>query len=385
MKILNIIKTVILSGMIFFSSSCIEDYKYEEVVGGPQVAFSTSASEFTKQYGSILSIKAIVIDGKDVKHEWKFNGEVCSNSPELEYELTTVGTFNLDYSCSDINGVTNKTFVVNVKPGDIEGVVFSTDKSEFTKSVGESLRIDVSVKGTDPVNHEWKINGTVYSNNANFDYPITESGEYEIVYTITKTNQELKKTFKLSAICSEHGSNWFVWQDMKEYVICLKDDETKVVTHRNGDSKFTIETYNGSKNQKFMKGGYFGYTGGDVHLEYTNIYNLGTNMTLNEHGTAVDAQVTAPGSCAVDGWRGWYFMIDNNANARMIHFVETWDYAATYTVAIKGCIMTPSDDKKTLEAVKYDRCKVDGVRDYTDYNALEGLYYDFKIKAVEDM
>lgn len=264
-------------------------------------------------------------------------------------------------------------------------MVFSTDKSEFTKSVGESLRISVTVKGTDPVNHEWKVNGTVYSTTANFDYPITEGGDYEIVYTITKKNQELKKTFKLTAIASEHGSNWFVWQDMKQYVICLKDDETKVVTHHNGGSQFVIETYNGSNDQKFMKGAYFGYSAGDTHLEYTNIYNVGTQMTINEKGAVVSADVTAPGNCAADGWRGWYFIIDEHSNARMIHFLETWDYTATYTVAIKGCILRPSDDKRTVVPVFYDRCKIDGVRDHTDYNALEGQYYDFKIKAVEDM
>ena len=160
MKTINIIRTLILSGIIGICYSCIEDYKYEEVTGAPQVAFSTSETEFTKQSGSILSLKAIVIDGQDVKHEWKYDGEVCSESAELEYELTTVGTFKLEYTCTDIHGSTNKTFTVNVKPGDIEGVVFSTDKSEFTKSVGESLRISVTVKGTDPVNHEWKVNGT---------------------------------------------------------------------------------------------------------------------------------------------------------------------------------------------------------------------------------
>lgn len=385
MKTINIIRTLILSGIIGICSSCIEDYKYEEVTGAPQVAFSTSETEFTKQSGSILSLKAIVIDGQDVKHEWKYDGEVCSESAELEYELTAVGTFKLEYTCTDIHGSANKTFTVNVKPGDIEGVVFSTDKSEFTKSVGESLRISVTVKGTDPVNHEWKVNGTVHSTTANFDYPITESGDYEIVYTITKKNQELKKTFKLTAIASEHGSNWFVWQDMKQYVICLKDDETKVVTHHNGGSQFVIETYNGSNDQKFMKGAYFGYSAGDTHLEYTNIYNVGTQMTINEKGAVVSADVTAPGNCAADGWRGWYFIIDEYANARMIHFLETWDYTATYTVAIKGCILRPSDDKRTVVPVFYDRCKIDGVRDHTDYNALEGQYYDFKIKAVEDM
>ena len=172
---------------------------------------------------------------------------------------------------------------------------------------------------------------------------------------------------------------------MKQYVICLKDDETKVVTHHNGGSQFVIETYNGSNDQKFMKGAYFGYSAGDTHLEYTNIYNVGTQMTINEKGAVVSADVTAPGNCAADGWRGRYFIIDEHSNARMIHFLETWDYTATYTVAIKGCILRPSDDKRTVVPVFYDRCKIDGVRDHTDYNALEGQYYDFKIKAVEDM
>lgn len=384
MKILNIIKILIFSGMIGVCSSCIEDYKYEEITGSPQVAFSTAETEFTKQSGSILALKAIVIDGKDVKHEWKYDGEVCCESAELEYELTTVGIFKLEYTCTDIYGSTKKLFTVNVKPGDIDGVVFSTDKSEFTKSIGESLRISVTVKGTDPFSHEWKVNGTVHSTTAKFDYPIMESGDYEVVYTITKTNQELKKIFRLTALCSPHG-NWFVWQDMKPYVICLKDDETKVVTHHNGGSQFVIETYNGSNDQKFMKGNYFGYSGGDTHLEYTNIYNLGTQMTINEKGSIVNADVSAPGSCAADGWRGWYFIIDSNANTRIVHFLETWDYTATYTTAIKGCILRPSDDKRTIVPVFYNRCKVDGVRDYANYEALEGQYYDFRIKAVEDM
>lgn len=47
MKTINIIRTLILSGIIGICSSCIEDYKYEEVTGAPQVAFSTSETEFT--------------------------------------------------------------------------------------------------------------------------------------------------------------------------------------------------------------------------------------------------------------------------------------------------------------------------------------------------
>lgn len=384
MKAINRLKAFVLCTMLCIYSSCIEDYKYDEVTGPPQVAFSTNETTFTKQYGSILSLKAIVVDAKEVSHEWKFNGEVCGQTAELEYELTQVGTFDLEYTCTDTNGTTHKTFKVNVKPGDIEGVVFSTDQSEFTKSIGESLRISVTVRGNDPVNHEWKVNGSVYSTASSFDFPITVAGDYEIVYTITKTNQELKKTFKLSAISSPHG-NWFVWQDMKQYVICLKSDETKVVTHHNGGTQFVIETYNGSNDQKFMKGGYFGYSDANVKLEYTNIYNVGTQMTLNEKGIVVNADVSGPGSCATDGWRGWYFIINDKAEARMIHFLETWDYTATYTTAIKGCIMRASDDKKSLIPTYYDRCKVDGIRDHTDYEALEGQFYDFKIKCVDDM
>ena len=45
MKTRNIIRTLILSGIIGICSSCIEDYKYEEVTGAPQVAFTTSETE----------------------------------------------------------------------------------------------------------------------------------------------------------------------------------------------------------------------------------------------------------------------------------------------------------------------------------------------------
>ena len=375
---------IFLLGLILLCSSC-EDYDYKKMIGAPQIAFSTNDTEFSLQSGSILSLKAIVIDGENVKHEWKYNGELCAESGDLEYEVTDVGTFKLEYIATDINGSTSKLFTVNVKPSDIEGVVFSTDKSEFTKSVGESLRISVTVKGSEAVKHEWKVNGEFYSNSSEFDYPIIKSGDYEIAYTITRKNQELKKNFQLKAIASEHSENWFAWQDLQQYVICLKDDETKVVTHHNGDSKFVIEPYNGSDNQKFMKGGYFGYSEGDTHLEYTNIYNVGTGMTINEKGNVVSADVSSPGSCAVDGWRGWYFIINELGHARIVHFLETWDYEATYTVAIKGCILTVSDDKRSVVPVFYDRCKVDGIRDHTDYDALEGQYYDFKLKAVEDM
>lgn len=60
-----------------------------------------------------------------------------------------------------------------------------------------------------------------------------------------------------------------------------------------------------------MKGAYFGYSAGDTHLEYTNIYNVGTQMTINEKGAVVSADVTAPGNCAADGWRAGISSLTN--------------------------------------------------------------------------
>jgi hypothetical protein len=380
----TIIRLFIVLLVIVIASSCLEQYKDIPITPSPQIAFLNTDTSFTKQYGDTIKLEAIVVSGNNITHEWKFNDQVCSQTNNINYPLTSVGTFKFSYTASNEYGIAKKEFTVTVKPSAITGVTFSTIDTVFTKSIGESLNISVSVLGTDPVIHEWKVNDNVVSTTSKLNYTILEAGEYNITYKITKANSESIRKFKLTAIVSPYG-RWFVWQDNKKYVICLKDDETKVVANHAGSSQFVIENYTGSNDQVFMKGGYFGYGDKNVQLEYTNIYNLGTNNTLNEKGAVTDAQVTAPGNCAVDGWRGWYFIIDAVGNIRMSHFLETWDYAATYAVALKGCIMRVSDDKQKLIPVFYDRCKVDGVREHDDYNALGTQYYDFKIKSVEDM
>lgn len=377
----------ILGLLVFLTlmcTACIEKYEDEVITGAPQIAFLESDTAFEREAGDYLQLEAVLVDGLNVTHEWKFNNVVVSNTPTLNYELDQEGEFDIVYTATNELGVTTKKFTVKVVEPIIRGVVFSTSQRSFKKSIGENIKISVTVKSGDVPTHKWEVDGTVVSTSSNLNYAIVTNGNKTIKYTITRNGVSDSAEFQLEAIKSPHG-NWFVWQDLEEYVICLKDDQTKVVAHHNGLTNFVIETYTGSKDQKFMKGAYFGYSDANVQLEYFNIYNLGTNYTLTEHGNTVDAEVSEPGKCRAEGWRGWYFIVNATGNIRMIHFLETWDMASSYEARIKGCIMHPSSDKRTLEPVFYDRCKVDGVRDHTDYLALEGQYYDFKIVNVKDL
>ncbi len=376
--------TYILLVLAIISSSCIDRYEDEVVVAPPQIAFLSSDTLFSKQYGDTLKLEAIIVDGENVEHEWKFDNVIVGESNLLNYKLSEIGSFVLDYSAKNENGEFNKKFSVQVIPNEIEGISFSTTDTIFTKSIGEQLNIYVTVLDSDPVTHEWKVGENIFSSSSAFEYNILEEGEYDITYKVSKSNAEFTKNMKLNALVSPYG-RWFVMQDMEKYVICLKNDKTKVVAHHDGAQQFVIESYTGSDDQMFMKGAYFGYGDNNVQLEYYNFYNLGTHYTLNEKGIVADAQVTDVGVCANDGWRGWYFPVDDEGNVRMVHFLETWDYAATYTVDIKGCLMKVSDDKQKLEPLFYDRCKVDGVRDYSDFEALNDQYYDFKIVNVKDL
>tara|TARA_R110002050_G_scaffold169807_1_gene301634 strand:+ start:8577 stop:9692 length:1116 start_codon:yes stop_codon:yes gene_type:complete len=370
--------------MVVVSSSCIERYEDEVIVGPPQIAFLSSDTSFNKQYGDTLMLEAIIVDGENIEHEWRFENEIVGESNLLKYKLTEVGTFIFEYSARNTNGTFFKKFSVQVDPNEIEGISFSTTDSIFTKSIGEQLKIYANVLESGPVVHEWKVGDDIFSTSSAFEYNILDEGDFDITYKVSKSNAEFTKVFKLTARISPYG-RWFVWQDREKYVLCLKDNENKVVAHHDGSQQFVIENYTGSEDQIFVKGAYFGYGDNNVQLEYYNIYNLGTHYTLNEKGLIVDAQVTDFGVSANDGWRGWYFPVNEDGNVRMVHFLETWDYAATYKVAIKGCLMKVSDDNQKIEPVFYDRCKEDGVRDHSDYEALSGQYFDFVIKNVKDM
>lgn len=383
MKIINRILGL-FAFLALMCTACIEKYEDEVITGAPQIAFLEGDTAFEKEAGDNLFLEAVLVDGTNVIHEWKFNNSVVSNSAILDYELDQEGEFDILYTATNELGVTTKKFTVKVVEPILRGVVFSTSQRFFKKSIGENIKISATVKNGEPATHKWEVGGAVVSTSSNLNYAIVSSGNYTIKYTITREGTPASAEFQLEALKSPHG-NWFVWQDLEEYVICLKDDPSKVVAHHNGLSNFVIETYTGSKDQKFMKGAYFGYGDANVKLEYYNIYNLGTNFTLTEHGTTVDAEVSEPGKCRAEGWRGWYFIVNATGEVRMIHFLETWDMASAYLVSVKGCIMHPSNDKKALEPVFYDRCKVDGVRDHTDYLALEGKYYDFKIVNVKDL
>lgn len=243
----------------------------------------------------------------------------------------------------------------------------------------------MTVLGEDVYNHEWKVNGEVYSTTTDFDFPIIEKGDYEILYTIKNDNAESQKKFTLSAGSSRYNDRWLYWPLLKQFVITLKDDPTKAVTFRDGMTNPVIESYTGSDNQKFVNGGGWGYSDPNISLEYSTIYNVAAKKGFNEKFTPVDKTLNEDGSCSPDSWSGWYFPVDEHGNARIVHFLETWDYSATYTVAIKGVLWSVSEDKLSVQPVFYDRCKVDGERDHSDYEALEGQYYDFKLVAVEDM
>jgi len=159
------------------------------------------------------------------------------------------------------------------------------------------------------------------------------------------------------------------------YVFKSFYEPTKVMAIYDGDITAKMETYvPGNANQIWKI-----YDANRTSEKYTNIVNAGTNLIFNDHGLIVQNGDTANNNTGWLAWDGWDLeQSDDKSAVRFCHFLERWGWAATYEPQYKGIFLTlnPGENDKVTPFL-YPRALVSGVRDYTAYNANEGLYFDF--------
>lgn len=389
---LNIIKICgIFLGGVMLLVSCINKYEDEPLLDGPQVAFNESMypSTMNMTTGETLVIEPVIIGGSDLQFEWKSGNEVLATTAKLTFEFTEPGEYVFDFRVSNEFGESTKKFIVNVIKAVVPGIIFSTTETSFTKSIGENVKIVAKAVGaTSILSQKWEVNGKNVSLTGTLDLPLIEKGEYKIKYTVIKENGDASAEFTANAIASEHCDRWFVMQDKEEYVIALADNPNKVLAHYAGTNVCKVETYSGAKNQKYKKGAYFGYGSqdGPLFLEYYNFYNVDTHCIPANNGNFAEQVINPDGTCAADGWIGWYFVVNEKGNIRIVNFLEKWDaaFALDPNENFPGAIIRLSEDKATAEVLHYARFK-DGKLDSSEYDGFGDRYYDFKFVNVKDM
>lgn len=159
------------------------------------------------------------------------------------------------------------------------------------------------------------------------------------------------------------------------YVFKSFYEPTKVMTLTDGAITATMENYvPGNINQIWKV--YRLIPGTE---RYTNLVNVGTNLTFSDKGTLIQNGDTINNNFGWTTWCSWDLeRSDDKTSVRFCHFLERWGWAATYEPQYKGLFLTlnPGEDNKVTPFL-YPRALVSGVRNYTAYNAAEGLYFDF--------
>lgn len=387
---MNIIKYIVLLGVgSGILASCINKYEDEPLPDTPQVAFIESIypSNMSKTTGEILTIEPVIISGSNLQFEWKLNEEVVSHEAALSYELKEAGELVFEFRVFNEFGEMTKTFTVDVVESIIPGIIFNTVEQEFTKSIGETVKLSAKPVGSvEILSQKWEMDGKNLSLTGDLEYTLIEKGTYTIKYTVEKEDGEASATFTVNAISSEYDDHWFVMQDGEEYVFALADSPNKVLSHTAGSNNYKVETYSGAQNQKFRKGAYFGYGDDNIRLEYYNFYNVATETVPANNGTIAQVTVNPDGTCPADGWTGWYFVVNEKGNIRIVNFLQTWDSADAHNPEYNfpGALIVLNEDRTLAEILHYSRFK-DGVYDTSEYDSFGDKYYDFKIVNVKDM
>lgn len=159
------------------------------------------------------------------------------------------------------------------------------------------------------------------------------------------------------------------------YVFKSFYEPTKVMAIYDGDITAKMETYVPGKANQIWKI----YDANRSSEKYTNIVNAGTNLIFNDKGMIVQNGDTLNNNTGWLGWDAWDLeRSDDKTSIRFCHFLERWEWSATYEPQYKGVFLTLNPgENDNVTPFLYPRALVSGVRDYTAYNAAEGLYFDF--------
>jgi hypothetical protein len=114
--------------------------------------------------------------------------------------------------------------------------------------------------------------------------------------------------------------------------------------------------------------------------KYTNIRNKATGKTIDNNGNIVDAASLGAGAIP---WQAWDFELsDDKKSVRLCHFLERWKWDVTFQTSFKGAFLTLNSSENNVTPFFYNRCNVNGVRDYSAYNYAEGHHFDFKPREI---
>ena len=179
----NTMQIDVINNIVFSASSQINPSDV-----GQTIQYSTTASGGSGSYTYAYSL----YDGTSVSDSVLASG----TSPDFSYTFQTSGSFLLDYSLSDSNGVkaySSLTQVVNPDPS------ISIASRQNPTDVGNSVTFSSSVSGgTSGYSYSWSVNGNAYDTpdaSASFSSPgtylisltVTDAAAYAVTQTMDET------------------------------------------------------------------------------------------------------------------------------------------------------------------------------------------------------
>lgn len=158
------------------------------------VEFSEPGETISCNQGEEVRVSVTVTGGdKQVKHTWSIDGEMVSEGAEFVHTFMDAGTFTLTYSGVNADQMTaTKSWEVQVAEVELPLTIeFTPAPGAIDCHQGDEVVISTSVLGgADGLVHEWKVDGSVVSDAAEFRQVFSELGEYTISYTGVNAKQE---------------------------------------------------------------------------------------------------------------------------------------------------------------------------------------------------
>lgn len=167
-----------------------------------EVEFSDPGDAISCDQGDEVHIAATVTGGdKEVKHSWSIDGAVVSETVGFTHTFMEPGTFTLAYAGVNAYRMTAaKSWTVRVAEVELPLTIeFSPAPGDIDCHCGDEVVVSTSVKGgAAGLVHEWKVDGTVVSSDAEFRRVFPELGVFTISYTGVNARQErVEKTWSL--------------------------------------------------------------------------------------------------------------------------------------------------------------------------------------------
>ena len=129
-------------------------------------------------------------DSPIVGYEWRVDGVVVASTQNFDYEFTKTGSFDVELSVIDSNGLSSKVLKNVVVSSPLVGPSASFSFSPSDPVVGETVAfMDQSTPGDSPiVGYEWFVDGVVVSASSSFSYIFDDVGSYEVMLVVTDSN-----------------------------------------------------------------------------------------------------------------------------------------------------------------------------------------------------